>query len=215
MRRLLHTTPARLFSTVRFVLKMHLKTMLGKEVRIESEDRRLLEQVIIPHYAARPDIHRVLFVGCAPYTAHYRSLWPDVEYWTIEISPHLRRYGSAHHIVGSVEDLGQYFSPGSLDLILCNGVYGYGLDTHAACERAFQACFAALRDGGELLLGWDQLPEYTPTPLSEVQALTQFEPNPASVLGAWRTVCDPYMHHTYDFYLKPVTERELSRPVLT
>jgi hypothetical protein len=40
-----------------------------------------------------------------------------------------------------VEHLDRHFPKAHFDLILCNGVYGWGLDDRASCERAFQRCY--------------------------------------------------------------------------
>jgi SAM-dependent methyltransferase len=194
---------ARRVKTWKYLLKIYAKILLGKEVRIFSEDRRILEQVLIPHYVSRDDIRKVLFIGCNPYTAHFPRMWPGIEYWTIDVNPRQKRYGSDNHIVDTVENLRSHFEKEYFDLIICNGVYGYGLNTKPVCERAFQACYDCLRGGGEFLFGWNQLPEYTPVPLTEIIALMQFQPNPSAVLGEWRFVCDSSMFHTYDFYVKP------------
>jgi hypothetical protein len=41
----------------------------------------------------------------------------------------------------------------------------------------------------------------------------QFQPNPSSVLGEWRGVCDPYMFHTYEFYVKPAGEHKVPEQI--
>ena len=78
----------------RFVRRrLHLPTP------IDTNDRRVLEQVIFPRYLADPRIRRVLFVGCDNYTAQYeRQFFASHDYWTIEPNPKMRRYGSKQHV---------------------------------------------------------------------------------------------------------------------
>ncbi|HVK06914.1 MAG TPA: hypothetical protein VM490_25835, partial [Armatimonadaceae bacterium] len=52
---------------------------------LETEDRRLLEQVILPDLARRAELRRVLFVGCAWYTESYERFFPGREYWTLDL----------------------------------------------------------------------------------------------------------------------------------
>lgn len=192
----------RWWRTQKFLLVMRLKVMMGREVRIHSEERQLLEGTIIPHFAAREDIRKVLFVGCNPYTAHYVNLWPNTEYWTIDIDARQRRFGAANHIVDSVENLTDHFELGYFDLILLNGVIGFGVNTLEGAERTVEACAAMLREGGELLVGWNQSPPYNPVEADKLKALGAFRPKPFAPLGDWRIVCYGDMLHTYDFYVK-------------
>ena len=43
--------------------------------KLDTEDRRILEQTILPFFAARSEFRRVLFVGCDWYTNSYRELF--------------------------------------------------------------------------------------------------------------------------------------------
>jgi SAM-dependent methyltransferase len=192
-------------STMKFHLLMKYYWLRGKNHQINSEDRKILEEVIIPYYCDRSDIQKVLFVGCAPYTSHYSDLWAGKEYWTIDIDPHQERFGSENHVVGSLENLDDYFPEATFDLIICNGVYGFGLNDREGCERAFLECFQALRDGGEFILGWNQVPQYNPLDLEEIQALQLFHPKAFPPLGDWRYVCKGGILHTYDFFARPTT----------
>ena len=53
-----------------------VRNALGLPNRMPTPDRDTLEKVILPSYAARPDIKMVLFVGCAWYTHHYEQMLP-------------------------------------------------------------------------------------------------------------------------------------------
>ncbi len=116
---------------------------LGLPSRLNTEDRRVLEQVILPQYASRSDISRILFVGCAAYTQQYGELFGGREYWTIDPVARRRRYGGARHIVDTLQNLGSHVAPGYFDLIVCNGVLGWGLNSPADADAALAACFTA------------------------------------------------------------------------
>lgn len=79
----------------------------------------------------------MLFVGCAWYAHRYERLLPGRDYWTIDPDPWKRRFGARRHVVAEFERLDAHVARGSFDLIVCNGVFGWGLDDRVDCERAF------------------------------------------------------------------------------
>ena len=182
-----------------FRRRLHLATP------IDTHDRRVLEQSIFPGYLADSRIRRVLFVGCDNYTAHYqRQFFASHDFWTIEPNPEMRRYGSKQHVVAVLEQLREHFQPGFFDLIICNGVYGWGLDTAEQCEIAFAGCYTCLAPGGHLLIGWDDIPTHRATvQLPQIASLAQFNKFQFRALGTWRYVTDTPYRHIYEFYQRP------------
>jgi SAM-dependent methyltransferase len=172
---------------------------------IDTNDRRVLEQIILPGYLADPRIRRVLFVGCDNYTAQYeRRFFASHDYWTIEPNPKMRRYGSKQHVIAPLEQLSDHFSAGFFDLIICNGVYGWGLDSAEQCEIAFANCHTCLAPGGHLLIGWNDIPPHRATVLlSEVASLARFDKFQFPALGTWRYLTDTPYRHIYEFYQRP------------
>ena len=179
------------------------RNALGLPNRMPTRDRETLEEVILPTYAARADIKTVLFVGCAWYTGHYERLLPARAYWTIDPDPWKKRFGARRHIVAGLESIDAHIAPASLDLIICNGVFGWGLDERAACERAFDGCFAALRPAGELIIGWNDVPEHRPLDLASLQSLARFRPLIFEALGSSQYLANPENRHVFNFYAKP------------
>ena len=136
-----------------FRFALHLPTPL------HTADREVLENVIFPHFLAMPDIRSVLFVGVAWYTKHYESaFFADRIYWTIDKDRSARKFAGRNHVIASLSEAPSHFPPGCFDLIVCNGVYGHGLDAAEDCERAFAVCYECLRIGGHLVLGWNDVP---------------------------------------------------------
>ena len=144
---------------------------------IDTLDRRVLERIILPGYLADPRIRRVLFVGCDNYTTHYEQrFFASHDYWTIEPNPKMRRYGAKQHVIAPLERLTDHFSPGFFDLIICNGVYGWGLDGAEQCKIALANCRTCLAPGGHHLIGWDDIPPHRPAVLlSEAASLAGFD----------------------------------------
>jgi SAM-dependent methyltransferase len=178
----------------------------GLAPRRISEDRRVLEQQILPAYAREPGITRVLFVGCASYTRHYETQFAGAEYWSIDPAPARRRHGARRHITDDLQHLARHVPAGYFDLIVCNGVLGWGLNAPKHADAAFAACHAALREGGHLLLGWNDLfPRNRASP-DELRSLARFERIPFGPFAARFRIEEPH-RHVYDFYRKPATVR--------
>lgn len=184
-------------------LGMQFLLACGVDFYIRTDDRRVLETIILPFFAQGSEWRRILFVGCAWYTRGYRRLFAGNDYRTLEIDPREARYGTAQHIIDSVENIRDHFREGDLDVIICNGVFGWGLNERSAVDKAFQGCFESLRGGGILVLGWNDLPDRTPFPLETCPALQSFTPFVFPPLGSTRFLTGSG-RHTYDFYLKGI-----------
>jgi SAM-dependent methyltransferase len=180
-----------------------IRRRLGWSTPLDTKDRRILEESIFPYYRRDAGFNRVLFVGCAIFTSHYqRTFFADREFVTIEPNPDQAKFGSTHHIVAPLEHASRYFSAGYFDVIFCNGVYGWGLDTLAQGEAAFAQCHACLREGGHLVFGWNDVPERTPFPLDEIQSRQSFKRYQFPPLGSWRYFTETAHRHVFDFYQK-------------
>jgi hypothetical protein len=170
---------------------------------LDTEDRRVLEQIIFPYFLNDQSFRSVLFVGCDWYTQGYNEIFEaQKRYTTIDADPNKRKYGAKQHIVDGVQKLDQYFNSGSLDLILCNGVFGWGLNTTIDVEQAFQACFYSLREGGVFVLGWNNVEGGYPFPPDHSKSLGLFKPLYFPPLKTDVYATDTHYLHTYNFYVK-------------
>ena len=188
---------------------IRLRYLLGLPNKLATSDRRILEETIIPFLVSDFRVRKVLFVGCAIYTNHYDKLFgPNVEYHTIEIDPSQARYGGKFHVVDGFENASEHWEPGSFDAIVCNGVYGWGLNEREPVEKAFAGAFELLRDGGLFVLGWNtpRSASSGPVPLEQVRALDSFERYDSGPLGEWRYCCEGPQRHVFDFYSKPIRD---------
>jgi hypothetical protein len=176
----------------------------GIPTPLRSEDRRILEQFILPYFAENGSFYRILFVGCEYYTWHYRKIFETKEYWTIEPRTNKAIFGAERHIIGYMGQVDTYFEKGSLDAIICNGVLGWGLNNPEETEDSFEKCFSCLREGGILVLGWNDLKGLLfPRPPS-IRSLQQFRPFVFPPLGTSEYQTNTY-GHTYNFYIKPAS----------
>jgi SAM-dependent methyltransferase len=176
----------------------------GFDFYLDTPDRKILETEILPYLAAQPEIRKVLFVGCDWYTKAYRKIFAQQEYWTIEPDPSKKRYGSKHHVIDVLENLDRHFADDTFDLIVCNGVFGHGLNQPDKIEQALQQCFRCLRPNGMFVFGWNDLPENLPIPLDACQALRQFQPQVFAPLQTSQFDTQTPYRHFYNFYIKPI-----------
>jgi hypothetical protein len=107
--------------------------------------------------------------------------------------------------VAPLEELGRHFPRERFDLIVCNGVFGYGLNELSQCEEAFRQCHSRLRVNGYLVMGWDDTPERTPVPMGTIQSLCAFDRFEFPPLGVSRYTTNTAYRHTYDFYRRTAT----------
>ena len=189
-------------SKVRWLARKVRDALPGMQ-HIASADRRLLEGDLLRAYAADPALRQLLFVGCEWYTQDYAQLFaPDVSrFRTVDIDPAKARYGSAGHIVAPVQEMARHLPAGSIDVIVCNGVYGFGVDDEPELARTFAAAHAVLAPGGKLLLGWNDVPvlgPFDPEPVAREAGFDRDEARP----DGWRQRTDTPTRHTFDFYVK-------------
>jgi SAM-dependent methyltransferase len=201
-------------SVLKVILKMlaeppYAKSVIRKHLvksgpsSLVTTDRLVLEQQIFRYYQSRPEIGDVLFVGCDGDTARYeKDYFSNVRFVTLEPDPDNRKFGAIHHVEAPLEHLGRHFPPDSFDLIICNGVFGWGLDEFDACEAAFDQCHRCLRTGGQLLLGWNDVPRRAPFALETIPSLARFRKFDFPLFGTWRHLTDTVYRHVFDFYLK-------------
>ena len=192
VRRLRHA-PGRLRSVVYL--------WLGVPVPIRSLDRKVLETVILPSIAK--DRHRILFVGCDFYTAHYRSFFRRNDYHTIDFDPGKRKYGSRQHTVGSALELPKFYKAGFFDAVIFNGIFGYGIHELADAETAIAACKAVLKPDGALVVGWNDQPDIRAIFDHCSELRIGLEPHVFEPLGVAQTEPLDSGRHVYSFYIKP------------
>ncbi|MDF1740748.1 MAG: class I SAM-dependent methyltransferase [Verrucomicrobiales bacterium] len=134
----------------------------GGRIGLNLPDRIFLEQVSIPWFAEQEETRSVLDVGTDWYTWKYEVLFPGMEYQSIDFDAAKAKFASPNHVVGSILELDQYFEENRFDLIICNGVFGWGVDDCADIETAVSQFFRVLRPGGYLVIGWNDNDDHRP-----------------------------------------------------
>jgi SAM-dependent methyltransferase len=179
-----------------------IKKLFGIYSYLNTSDRQVLQTKILPYFAQRSEFFNILFVGTAWYTEGYKITFKQKNYWTIEIDPSLAKHGARNHLIDSIENVDIYFQSNELDVIICNGVFGWGLNQKPNIENTFTKCFNLLREGGILVLGWNDIPERRPILLEESQALNLFKPFVFPPLSTSRYLTATENNHTFSFYIK-------------
>lgn len=186
-----------------------VKALLGKASFQQTDDRRVLENIIFPYFLQQSRFRNVLFIGCEWYTKGYNHWFESHKknLWTLEVKPWKRVFGAKQHIIGSMQDMSHHFTRDSIDLIICNGVFGWGLNDKPDVEAAFQACFYCIRPGGVLIIGWNDVEKYRPFNLEDCKSLVNFEALNFPPLQHSTYLTDTPLRHTFNFYVKSTPAR--------
>lgn len=175
---------------------------LGVDFSMRTPDREVLETVILPALQQDAGIRTILFVGCDWYTHKYERLFQDRTYWTLEIDPSKRPFGSRLHVTDSLSAVAEHFAPETFDAIVCNGVFGWGLDDERDVEKAFQGCHDCLKPGGLLVMGWNDVDVHRPQPLEAYRWYPAFRPYVFPPLGTSRYETGTENRHVYSFFVR-------------
>jgi SAM-dependent methyltransferase len=175
--------------------------LLGIPAPIASPDRAYLEGVIFAWAAQTP--RTILFAGTRLYTAHYPQLLPGSDFHTIDIEPGNRVYGArGRHVTASVTALDQHYPPALFDMVILNGVIGWGLNERADVETALAQAAHVLKPGGILILGWNNVAPRNAVPPDSLAGLQAFAAFAPPFLSGHRHETATPMRHTFDFYAR-------------
>ena len=200
-----------------FRLSPRLAERCKVEFRLEAPNRTFLENQIFGflarHLAAGRTGGRCLFIGLDRYNWHYhRALGPG--FHSIDIKPEHAVYGQpGRHVVGCATQLARHYAPGSFDVIVANGLIGYGLNRANDFDRMMRACHAVLAPGGGLVLGYNDRPDRLPFRAERVagyRLLEEFTP-PIEGVDCPHHRIDDGSRHKFVFLRKSDTKRVVAR----
>lgn len=137
-----------------------IKTLLRplKDWRIGRLPSRLfLKDVVIPALAA-DERKRMLFVGTRSYNrvVYSRCRAEGIEVWSVDVDPAAAPFGApAGHFVGGIADIDKLAHGKAFDVVIYNGVLGWGVNTPADAIASLDAIRAVATPGALLFIGWN------------------------------------------------------------
>jgi hypothetical protein len=164
---------------VRWIVPQSLRDRYGSVLWASSirrlPDRQFMEKTILPTLAAGNPRH-VLFVGVERYTRHYREFFDrSCEYWTLDKRAAVVPFGAGRrHVTADFLEAPSHFSDGMFDVVIFNGLFGFGLDMPDAQAASVRVLARLVHAGGYVLLGWNKDRSADPLALSPMSEL--FEP---------------------------------------
>lgn len=180
---------------------------LGIPTPLRKPDRTFLEQKIFGYLASRPDVQDVLFAGVEIYTWHYPQFLPEQHFYTIDMNPRLARYGNGDlHTVGSVCELDKYYKPQQFDVVIYNGLIGFGLNGESSVQLALQQATQVLKPEGLLILGWNNTEKHLNFDLLTLKELKSYMPFIPPIDGMKTHHCEvsSFKRHNIAFLKKSV-----------
>jgi SAM-dependent methyltransferase len=164
---------------------------------MRSPDRSVLLERILPAFAARGGT--ILWVGCRRYTQTYPALIESrgAACSTLDIDPDVARFGHpARHVTGNLLDAERLLPRRDFDALLCNGVFGFGIDGPVAQRQALTVMSNLLAPGGWLMIGWNT--DRVQDPIELASTVSALRPLPYG--GLPQHIPVEGVTHVYDFF---------------
>lgn len=137
-------------------LKTFIRAFKDRRIR-RLPSRVFLETVVIPALA-KAGGRRMLFVGTRSYNqpAYARCKMEGIAVWSIDMDAAASVYGAPDgHFVGNVCDIETLAGGRVFDVIMFNGVLGWGLNSAPEALMAVKAMKNVAAAGGLLFVGWN------------------------------------------------------------
>lgn len=183
-----------------YFLSLYLVKKYAGYGREKYEDRNVLERIIFPDILAGHNPKKILDIGREEYQWFYNKFFFGRELWTLDRKSTREEFGASRHVVGDVANLKNYFKDSYFDLIVMNGVFGWGLNDPRAIEKTFSAIYDIMKPGGIFIFGFNDFPD-KPMKINAIKALKRFKPFVFKPLDAESFKCING-EHTYNFYIK-------------
>ena len=181
--------------------KKRVEARKRQRLELEMEDRiRTFPDRVVMTNSILPGVGKIardiLWIGCRGYTRDYHLLLErhGAKCWTIDIDPEAAKFGHPiRHVTADLTCLEDHFLSGAFDAILCNGVFGWGINSIEAQSKALGTMARLLRPAGSFVLGWNT--NRMPDPATLL--LPGFEPD--DLFGLGKRMKFSGSTHVYDF----------------
>lgn len=159
-------------------------------------DRVILTGTLLPAFTG---FRRTLWIGCQAYTPPYYATLESGggECWTLDLNPESAAWGrEGRHVIGDLTQADTLFAPAFFDAVICNGIFGWGVNSLEERSKALAAMATILKPDGVLLMGWNNHKTDDPVPLaSALFARTVLQDVPSHITVGQST-------HRYDLLRK-------------
>jgi len=170
--------------------------------REKYEDRNVLENIIFPYLLAEYDLKTVLDIGREDYQEFYNVFFKNQELWTLDFNPEHEEFGSPNrHIIDDAVNIKKHFQSEYFDLVLINGVIGWGLDDKEKIEKTIAGIIEILKPNGILVIGWNNFKDIPVINPDSIKTLRGLKPFVFPPLKTDKFEC-VNGNHTYNFYSK-------------
>jgi len=191
-----------------FKLSPRTAERLNIEFRLRAPNRDFLEESVFGYLnelsaESAPDI-KTLFVGLDKHNWHYPRLL-RCQFHSMDIEARMAVYGQRdRHWNGCATRMAEHYGPNAFDVVVANGLVGYGINSALDFRRLMTQCEQVLKPGGLLVLGYNDRPDRAPFPVLPV-AREFFEPFVPPITGVEHYVhpVDDAFRHVYVFLRKP------------
>jgi|TARA_R100001143_G_C3359115_1_gene134452 hypothetical protein len=188
-----------------FGLSPSLAARLDIKFEIKTADRLFLEGELFTYlneqYGPNADI---LFIGIDRYNWHYPRLLMG-NFHSIDLNPRNKRYGiQKTHTTGSATELTRYYPNSRFDIVIANGLVGYGIDTVDAFDAVLRGCHALLRTQGMLIIGYNDTPDLLSFDPSSAPCMQHFKMTIPAIPGVDNAYhrTETKTNHTFIFLQK-------------
>jgi hypothetical protein len=173
--------------------------LVGIDLRQHTDDRHILENIIFPYIKNHKEYNKIVFIGTQWYTKGYCKIFKEKEFYTLEYDEKRARFGCKLNIIDSFVNIDKYFSENSVDVVICNGVFGRGFNYEVDVNKALEATRTVLKKDGLFIFGWDDHKKYFPYEVEKTKGFNLFTKYKFEPLETNRYVCNTNYNHTYLF----------------
>lgn len=183
-----------------FKLSPRMAERLNIDFRLHAPNRYFLEQSIFGHInemsAQSAGGVKTLFVGIDKHNWHYPRLL-DAEFHSLDIEERKAVYGQpGRHWTGSATRMAAHYGDNVFDVVVANGLLGFGINEAEECQRLLEHCEAVLKPGGLLVLGYNDRKDRVSYPVLPVafRLFDAFTPPIEGVTCPLHRVEDAFQH---------------------
>jgi SAM-dependent methyltransferase len=199
-----------LYLTKRAVFRMSptLARKLNLDFRLHAPSRQFLEKQVFGLLNSQSDSQasrvNCLFIGLDKHNWHYPGLL-DMNFHSIDIKPTNAVYGPpGRHMLGSALTLSQFYERDAFDIVIANGLIGFGVDEEGQFNQLMAQIHGVLADAGLLILGYNDRPDRLSFRVEGSEGYDLYEPFVPPIAGvssAHHKIPDSF-EHKYVFMRK-------------